>query len=187
MKIWTFLLAGFAFGTVAIADDFDLASKMINTKTNGTWYILPDKPKAQHIKADVLGGYAFRVKAHKSANPWDVQATSPVEGAINQGDVIVIMYYARAEKPAEGGSSLTVRVQLNAPPWTSTLETSSKITSEWTKYCAAHVATTTVPEKTGTVSIHLATADQIIDLGPVLVFNFGPGFDTHSLGDACSG
>ena len=85
---------------------------MINKETNGSWYFQPEKPKAKHIKAEVLGGYAFRVKATKGANPWDVQASSPIAGAINEGDVIMLNYYARAEEPAEGGSSLTVRIQL---------------------------------------------------------------------------
>ena len=31
------------------------------------------------------------------------------------------------------------------------------------------------------MSIHLATAKQVIDLGPVLVFNFGKGYDTKKL------
>ena len=31
-------------------------------------------------KADVPGEHAFRVKATKGANPWDVQASSPVAG-----------------------------------------------------------------------------------------------------------
>ena len=63
---------------------------MINKETNGAWYFQPEKPKAKHIKADVPGEYAFRVKATKGANPWDVQASSPVAGAINEGDVIML-------------------------------------------------------------------------------------------------
>ena len=89
-------------------------SSMINKETNGAWYFQPEKPKAKHIKADVPGDYAFRVKATKGSNPWDVQASSPVAGAINEGDVIMLNYFARAEEPAEGGSSLTARIQLAA-------------------------------------------------------------------------
>lgn len=183
MKVWTLLLAGFAIGTVVVAEE-DLQSKMINTATNGTWYFIPDKPKAKHFKVDetqVPGGYAFRVKAHKGANPWDVQASSPVAGAINQGDVVMLMYYARAEKPADGGSKLTARIQLGAPPWTSVLESSADISQEWQSFCAFRVASGSIGEKKGSVSIHLATAEQIIDLGPVMVFNFGQGYDQAKL------
>ena len=112
MKFWTCLLAGFACGTVAIAEE-DIWSKTINNDSNGTWNVQPDKPKAKYFAVEgIPGGHAFRIKATKGVNPWDVQASSPVQGAINEGDVIMLMYYARAAEPAEGGSSLTARIQL---------------------------------------------------------------------------
>jgi hypothetical protein len=182
LKFGAYLLAGFSLGSVVVAQDEDLLSKMINRETNGSWYFQPDKPKARHFKVPELpGGYAFRVKATKGVNPWDVQASSPVAGAINEGDVIMINYYARAEEAAEGGSHLTVRIQLGAPPWSSVLETSTPLTGEWKSYCAFRVANANVPEKKSSVSIHLATAKQVIDLGPVLVFNFGKGYDQNKL------
>lgn len=180
MKRWAFLLAGVALCAAAVAQE-DIISKMINKESNGSWYIQPEKPKAKHMKADVLGGYAFRVKATKGVNPWDVQASSPIAGAINEGDVIMINYYARAEEPAEGGSSLTVRIQFAGPPYNSILDTTAKITGEWTSYCAFRTATASMAEKKSNVSIHLATAKQVIDLGPVMVFNFGKGYDTKKL------
>jgi hypothetical protein len=170
------------FGVSCIAEEIDLMSKLINKETNGTWYFQPEKPKAKHIAvADLLGGYAFRVTAHKRENPWDIQANSPVAGAIGEGDLIVLMYYARAEQPAEGGSSLTARIQLNSPPWTSMLETTNAISGEWKSYCAFRVSNTAIAEKRSNVSIHLATAEQVIELGPVLVFNFGKGYDQSKL------
>jgi hypothetical protein len=180
MKCWAYLLAGVVLCTAAIAQE-DLESRMINKKTNGSWYFQPEKPKAKHMKADVLGGYAFRVKATRGRNPWDIQASSPVEGAINEGDVIMLHYYARAEGPAEGGSALTARIQLAAAPYSSVLDTTAKISGEWKSYCAFRVANASVGENKSSVSIHLATAEQVIDLGPVMVFNFGKGYDTKKL------
>ncbi|HEV7607027.1 MAG TPA: hypothetical protein VGO61_06805 [Steroidobacteraceae bacterium] len=180
MKVWAYLVAGLALGSAAVAEE-DIASRMINKDTNGAWYVQPDKPKAKHIKADVPGEYAFRIKANKGVNPWDVQASSPVAGAINEGDVIMLNYFARAEEPAEGGSSLTARIQLAGPPYSSVLEMTSKISGEWKSYCAFRVASASIPEKRSSVSIHLATAKQVIDLGPVLVFNFGKGYEKAKL------
>jgi hypothetical protein len=181
MRVCGYVLAGFALlGSVALAEE-DIASRMINKETNGAWYFQPEKPKAKHLKADVPGGYAFRVKATKSANPWDVQASSPVAGAINAGDVIMLNYFARAEVPAEGGSSLTARLQLAASPYSSILDVTSKISGEWKSYCAFRVASASIGENKSSVSIHLATAAQVIDLGPVLVFNFGKDYDTKKL------
>ena len=184
MKLWICLLsaglAGFAPGSVAVAEE-DIASKMINKETNGAWYFQPDKPKAKHIKAEVPGEYAFRVKANKANNPWEIQATSPIAGAINEGDVIMLSYFARAEEPAEGGSSLTAQIQLAGPPYSSVLQMTSKISPEWKSYCGFRVASASIAEKKSNVTIHLATAKQVIDLGPVLVFNFGTGYDTTKL------
>jgi hypothetical protein len=180
-KIWIGVLVGTLLGTVAVAQD-ELMSRMINKETNGTWFFQPDKPKARHFKVDELpGGFAFRVKATKGVNPWDVQASSPVAGAIDAGDVIMLMYYARAEEAADGGSKLTARVQLAGPPYSSVLDTTAPITAEWQSYCAFRVSTAAIAEKKGSVSIHLATATQVIDLGPVLVFNFGKDYDQKKL------
>jgi hypothetical protein len=188
MKLSGLLLAGFALGNVAaVAQDIDIWTKTINNDSNGVWNVQPDKPKAKYFEVKgIPGERAFRIKANKGANPWDVQASSPVQGAIDQGDVIMLMYYARAEEAAEGGSSLSARVQLNSAPYTSTLDFTTPITGEWKSYCAHRVATATLPEKKGSVSIHLATAKQVIELGPVFVFNFGKGFDQAKL-KGCDG
>src|SRR5690349_18909360 len=181
MRFWAFLLAGFALGTVVMAEE-DIWTKTINNDTNGVWNVQPDKPKAKVFKVeDERIQHAFRIKATKGTNPWDIQASSPIQGAINQGDVIMLMYYARAAEPAEGGSRLTARIQLNSPPWTSALEMTSKISGDWKYYCAHRVATTAMGENKGGVSIHLATAKQVIELGPVFVFNFGKGYDETKL------
>jgi hypothetical protein len=186
MRFWTFLLTGFALGSVALADE-DIWSKTINNDSNGVWNVQPDKPKAKYIAVDgIPGGHAFHIKAHKGANPWDVQASSPVSGAINQGDTIMLVIYARAAEPAPGGSSLTARLQLNSPPWTSVMDLTSAITGEWKSYCAHRVASDSIGEKKGSVSIHLATADQVIELGPVFVFNFGKGYPGNQL-KGCDG
>jgi hypothetical protein len=188
MKLWVYLLAGFALGAVAVAaEEFDIWTKTINNDSNGVWNFQPDKPKAKYFEVKgIPGEHAFRVKANKGVNPWDVQASSPVAGAINQGDVIMLMYYARAEEPAEGGSSLSARLQLAGPPYNSVMDMTTPISAEWKSYCAHRVASGTLPEKKGSVSIHLATAKQVIDLGPVFVFNFGPGYDQGKL-KGCDG
>jgi hypothetical protein len=184
MKFWTLLLAGFAFGTVVVGQE-DIWTRTINNDSNGVWNVIPDKPKPKYFEvAGIPGGHAFRIKANKGANPWDVQASSPVNGAINEGDVVMLMFYARAAQPAEGGSTLTARIQATAPPWTATLDMTSPITQEWASYCAHRVATATLPRSS--VSIHLATARQVIELGPVFVFNFGKGYPENQL-KGCDG
>jgi hypothetical protein len=186
---WSGLLAlGLAAAiSTAGAQEVDIWTKTINNDSNGIWNVQPDKPKPKQIEVKgIPGEHAYRIKAHKSANPWDVQASSQIQGAINAGDVIMLMYYARADVPAEGGSSLTARVQLAGAPYTSTMDFTAPISTEWKSYCAHRVATAALPEKNGSVSVHLATAQQVIELGPVFVFNFGPSYDRKSL-KGCDG
>lgn len=188
MKIWTWLLAGFAVGTTVVAQELDIWTKTINNDTNGVWFVQPDKPKPKTVKAEgIPGEAALRVKASKGVNPWAVQATSPINGGtINEGDVVMVMAYLRADKPAEGGSNLALRVQLAGAPYTAAMDFNAQLTTEWKSFCAHRVATATMPEKKSNVNVHLATAEQIIDLGPVFVFNFGPGFDRTKL-KGCDG
>jgi len=186
MKFWSFLLAGFAFGAVALAQE-DIWTKTINNDTNGVWNTQPEKPKPKVVKVDDQRiDHAFRIKAHKGANPWDLQAKSAVQGAIHEGDVIMVMYYARAAEPAEGGSKLTARLQANSAPYTSVLDMTSAISEQWKSYCAHRVATADLPGKTASVSIHLATDEQVIELGPVFVFNFGKDYNRAKL-KGCDG
>ena len=176
MKFWIFLLAGFALGTVAVAEE-NIWAHTINNDTNGVWKVQPETPKAKVFKVDDERiQHAFRMKATKGTNPWDIQATSPIQGAINEGDVIMLMYYARAAEPAEGGSSLHALIQLSAAPYTSVFDMTAAISGEWNTYCAHRVATASLPAAKSNVSIQLATAKQVIELGPVFVFNFGKDY-----------
>jgi hypothetical protein len=188
MKIWAYLLAGFTYGTVVNSQELDIWTKTINNDTNGVWHVQPDKPKPKDVKAPgIPGDMALRVKASKGVNPWAVQATSPIKGGdIKAGDVIMVMAYLRAEQPAEGGSNLSLRVQLAGAPYTSTMDFNAQLTGEWKSYCAHRVATAEMPAGKSNVNVHLATAQQVIDLGPVFVFNFGPGFDRSKL-KGCDG
>ena len=181
------LFAGLVFASFAFAEE-DIWTKTINNDTNGVWNVQPDKPKPKDVKAPgIPGEMALRVKARKGANPWDVQASSPIKGGtIKQGDVVMLMMYARAEQPAEGGSNLSVRIQLSSAPYTSTIDFSTPISTEWKSYCAHRIASAEMPASKSNVSIHLATAEQVIDLGPVFVFNFGPGYDEKKL-KGCDG
>lgn len=161
----------------------DIWSHQINTATAGTWNLQPNRPRPAFVNEEgVPGGTAMRVRVTaKGANPWDVQVSSPIAGAIKRGDVILLMYYARAETPAEGGSVLPTRIQTNAAPYTAVLESQEHLTGAWAQHCAIAVAATDNAAGSTNVSVHLATAAQTVDFGPVFVLNLGPGYDQSRL------
>jgi hypothetical protein len=184
MKKLFAVLAGLGLASVAGAAE-DIWTKTINNDTNGVWNFQPEKPKAKLFQVDpagtLPGDHAFRIKVTKRTNPWDQQASSPVGGDINEGDVVMVMYYARAAEPAEGGSKLTARIQLNEAPYTSIMDMTSSLSDVWVQHCGHRVATGTIGAKKGNVTIHLATANQVIELGPVFVFNLGKDYDRKTL------
>ena len=172
----------------AVAEE-DIWSKMINKETNGAWYVQPEKPKAKYIKAEVPGepgvprqGEQGRKSLGRAGEFADRRRDQRRRRDHAQ------LYYARAEEPAEGGSSLTAAhpahrcaIHLGAR------HRRRRSPSEWKSYCAYRVASASMPTRTrATCPIHLATAKQVIDLGPVFVFNFGKGYDTKKL-DGCDG
>jgi hypothetical protein len=181
MKMLLAVAGTLLFATATIAED-DIWKFTINNETNAKWSVNPDKPKPKKVPAPgVPGEFAMRVKATPGSNPWDQQANTPSGGNIKAGDVVMVMYYARAEQAAPEGSTLPTLVQLKSAPYTSIMNASHKITSEWAQYCAFATASIDLPKGAGQVSLHLATAEQVVDIGPVFVFNFGPGYDTKSL------
>jgi hypothetical protein len=183
------LIAAFAaavLASVATAraqDGDDIWAHQINKDTAGNWSVMPDRPRPAFVQsADAPGGTAMRVRVrHAGANPWDVQASSPIAGAINKGDVILLLFYARAEVPAPGGSVLPARIQLSAAPYTAVLQSNETLTGEWAQHCAIAVASDDLAAGAANVSVHLATAEQTIDFGPVFVLNLGPNFDRSKL------
>jgi hypothetical protein len=165
----------------AAAQD-DIWNYTINNETNGVWTVQPDRPRPRDVDApDYLGGKAVRVRGREGANPWVVQAQSLIGGDIAQGDVIMVMIYARAEAPAAGGSMLPIMVQLAGEPYTTAMAWNERITGEWQQYCANAVASADMPGGRANVSVHLGTAEHVVDLGPVFVFNFGPDYDASTL------
>jgi hypothetical protein len=168
-------------GAVRAQED-DVWSHVINMETAGYWSVMPERPRVQIV--DVEGqafAQAFRARGRSSANPWDVQASSPSGGAIAQGDTVMVMLFARAEQAAEGGSRLPMRLQLSGAPYTSLLDANFQLTDQWKQYCASGVAAQDFPDERTNVSLHLATGQQVIDLGPVFVFDFGQNFDAANL------
>ncbi|MES1200612.1 MAG: hypothetical protein ABUS57_04100 [Pseudomonadota bacterium] len=160
----------------------DIMSHQINAATAGNWSVRPDHPRAPLVASNnPQFNQALRIRvAHASANPWDVQASSPTGAAIKSGDTILVVFFARAQEPAEGGSTLPVSIQISAAPYTTLMQAERHITGDWAQYCFSSVAGQDFPAQAN-VNVNFGQAAQTVDLGPVLVFDFGQGFDQHRL------
>ena len=131
------------------------------------------------VRADktVQGGRALRVAVPaKGAQPWSVSAVSPTIKPVKAGDTLMLAFWARLAK-GEGAATTAElpnnTVQITAPPYESLFGKSATIGPEWKIHEARGRVERDFASGEIAVSIHLATGKQVVDLGPVYLFNLG--------------
>ena len=127
--------------------------------------------------AAVQGGKALRVVVRgKGANPWDVAVETALTKPVKAGDQLLFAFWARLEK-GEGGATTTTLpfngVQLSAAPYTTLFAGPGEIGPEWKMIEVRGKADADHAAGTLKATIHLATAAQTVDLGPIFVVNLG--------------
>ena len=169
---------------VVLAQDDDIVQRIINTPPVDSWQVLgvSRAPRPQRAEG-VLGDRAIRVAARRAEQPWTVAAQMPIRGEIKRGDTILLAVWARLEAPPEGQqtSRLPLRVQESAAPYAAIAQDAGEIGPEWKMIYASGVAGQDFAGGQTNLSVHLATADQTVDLGPALVLNFGQNYDAAKL------
>jgi hypothetical protein len=127
--------------------------------------------------ANVQGGKALRVVVRgKGANPWDVAVESALNQPVKAGDELLFAFWARLEKGEGGAASATLPfngVQLSAAPYTALFAGPGEIGPEWKMIEVRGKADADHAAGTLNATIHLATAAQTVDLGPIFVVNLG--------------
>jgi hypothetical protein len=127
--------------------------------------------------AGVQAGEALRVAVPgKSDQPWTIAASTPIQKPVKAGDEIVLAFWARLEKGAEGATTATLpynAVQLSSAPYTPLFNGPAEIGPEWKMHEIRGKADKDYPAGALVVSMHLATGKQTVDLGPVFVLDMG--------------
>lgn len=184
-----FLAPLFAFvlimaGAARAENEATIQNKFINVPSVGAWNVLGAAAQ-QRDDNGIPGGQSIRIAVPaKGANPWEVQASSGVIKPIKKGDIILVAFWARSEVPAEGQSTAiisSIRFQLTAAPYTSLFDAPASVGPTWKMYYASGAADRDCEVGTVGVSLHLATAKQTIDLGQVIILDFGPDYDRSKL------
>jgi hypothetical protein len=151
----------------------DLANRIINDPsapqvTGASARLLDDKK--------VQGGKALRITVpRKGANVWDVSIGGPIKKAVKAGDTLELAYWVRLEK-GETGPTTTLPyggIQLGSAPYTSVVNDSAEIGPEWKLVEVKGKADKDYPAGTLNITVHLATARQTIDFGPVIALDLG--------------
>ncbi len=169
------------FGAVVLsASAGDIMQKAVSDP--GAFWTIWGKAKTSYM-ADprVKGGAAERVTiSPKPNNPWDVGASIAITKPVRKGDVLLLMFWARAERPPAGSDlvMLSGRIYENGPSGAGvSQETTFLIGRQWQLYYANGTAAKDYPVGTLSAGMVLGAGDMVIDYGPVSVIDLGPNYN----------
>jgi hypothetical protein len=166
----------------AAADD--ASQRAVNNP--GAFWGLWGAAKADYVSAPNLkGSAAQRVTiTSKPSNAWDVGTYAAITKPVKKDDVLVLMVWARAEKPPAGSDLIMVTGRIReAEPSSNPVspETSFLIGKQWKFYYSIGTATRDYPAGTLKAEMLLGTGEQVIEFGPVSVIDYGANFDLSKL------
>ena len=167
------LVAPFA----AMAQD-DSPGTMINDPNPANFAVWGLTPAPKSVKDDsVQGGRSVHVTTTGRGNPWDVSVNVPIIQPIKAGDHLMMMFYAKADKPAAGETSKigAAQLQIAAAPYTVVFgQQSIELTPEWKLYTVEGRADKDYGKGTVNATFHLNVgAVHTVGMGLVAVFDKG--------------
>lgn len=173
MRRIALILAGALAGLLlapAAAQDLNIINDPGSPQVQGASGRLRDDPGVQ-------GGKALRIVVRgKGANPWDVAVESEVTRPVRAGDELLLAFWARLEKGEGGAATATLpynAVQLAAAPYSAVFAGPVEVGGEWKLHEVRGKAAADYAAGTLKATIHLATAAQTVELGPIFVVNLG--------------
>lgn len=158
--------------------------QLINDLRTATWNVYGANQSNESLAQGGPKGYPMtRVTVSAKGNPWDVGAVSSLSKPINAGDTVLVAVYLRAPALKDGESTSVPYFGLNesSSPYTSVAKSSAEVTNQWKVYYASGPAGKAFTPDQLVVGMHLSAAKHVVDLGPVLVYNFGQNVDPAKL------
>jgi hypothetical protein len=123
------------------------------------------------------GGSATAISmAKQSANVYDAGVNIPISAAMAVGDVLTIAFVARtlSAETETGAGKIAVRVQHNKTPYNGFGDNVLAIGPNWKIYQLRTQAKMDIPAGEGVFAVHMAGAQQSVEVGPIYVLNAGP-------------
>lgn len=177
------LMAAPAFGQTAPAAQSNILDKAVNQPGIG-WSLYGPNQSAKQVKAEgIPGSAAVRVAVTRTGeHPWEVGATYPTVKPIAAGDTVLVAVYLRAPdlKPGETASIPLGATEADAP-YTPIANETVQPGPEWKLYYASGVSPKAFAPGKARISVQLAGAKQVVELGPGFILDFGPGYDPAKL------
>lgn len=131
-------------------------------------------PPVVRADKDVQFGKALRMPLKGHSDFWRIGVTTPVLKPVKKGDRIVIAFWARAVETENGAPGKIGRVQLEATPVVRTIfEQPFEIGPAWKMYQLKGAADRDYAPRALNAALHLDSAKQVLDIGPVYVLDYG--------------
>lgn len=161
--------------------DAQLPGTLINNPYDIQWRTDGSDKRESVVKSKgAPGGMAYRVVVKKKKkNHWDTATRIPMTKSVEKDDVIMLSFWARAEKPPKGkdAGDITVTIQRNIDPYDSIFEERLDIGTEWKLYSLSGKASRNYSDKKTNINFNLARAKQTIEFGQFYVMNLGKNAD----------
>jgi hypothetical protein len=161
--------------------DAQLPGTLINNPYDIEWRTEGSDKKDSVVKSEgAPGGMAYRVTVKKrKKNAWDTATRIPMTTDINKGDVILMSFWARTEKPQKGKETgnISVSIQRKIEPYDSVIQEDIDLGTEWKLLSVSGKASRDYSAKKTQINFNLARAKQTIEFGQFYVMNLGPDGD----------
>ena len=159
--------------------DQQLPGDLINDPTRIDWASYgPDLEAGARQSADIPGGGAARVFTMKSKGtaPYTAAATVPLLDGISTGDQVTIGFYARviSTERSDGKGIIGVRFQEDAAPYGGFGDTNVLMGKDWEWFEVTARADKRIRKADAIVSLQLAGAKQVIEIGQAIVVKGSP-------------
>jgi hypothetical protein len=136
-------------------------------------YGLPIAPSPRTDK-DVQFGKMLRIPLKGHADFARIGVTAPTLKPVKKGDRIVIAFWARARETQDGKPGRIGRAQLEATPVIrAVFEQAFDIGPDWKMYQLKGTADADYAPGALNAALHIDAAKQVLDLGPLFIFNYG--------------
>ena len=158
--------------------------QLINDLKTATWGIYGTTQTNESLAQGGPKDYPMtRVTVSAKGNPWDVGAISSLSKPVKAGDTVLVAVYLRAPALKDGETTPVPLFGVNesSPPYTAIAKGSADVTNQWKVYYASGPAAKAYTPEQLAVGVQLAAARHVVELGPVLVYDFGPNVDPAKL------
>lgn len=149
-------------------------ARLINQPGVDNWAIWGEGQKHRILRDETIAGKtAICIDvAGPRPNVWDISAHADITDDIVAGDTVIAAFWARADKdgdPNRAQAHVTAVIHSNDAPYTTIGLAQIDIGADWTLYFVSGKAAATFAPGHSGVSLQLASARQVVEIGPLFV------------------